>query len=143
MSTVAPTAITLAATVTATTTPTATVWSTDSHPLHIEVMRQQPYPGSPIAVERTLDPGSNYDRYVVSYQSDGYQILALMTVPTGTVPATGWPVIVFNHGYITPSQYRTTERYEAYVDTIARSGYIVFKSDYRGHGDQVRLSRSW
>jgi len=42
-------------------------------------------------------------------------------------------VIVFNHGYIPPDEYRTTERYVAYVDAIARSGYIVLRSDYRGH----------
>ena len=29
--------------------------------------------------------------------------------------------------------YRTTERYIAYVDNLARSGYIVFRIDYRGH----------
>ena len=57
-----------------------------------------------------------------------------MTVPDGPKPATGWPAIIFNHGYIPPAQYRTTERYVAYQDAIARSGYIVFKSDYRGHG---------
>jgi dipeptidyl aminopeptidase/acylaminoacyl peptidase len=56
-----------------------------------------------------------------------------MTVPNGAKPPTGWPVIVFNHGYIPPDVYRTTGRYIAYVDQIASSGYIVFKSDYRGH----------
>jgi dipeptidyl aminopeptidase/acylaminoacyl peptidase len=55
-------------------------------------------------------------------------------VPNGPKPATGWPVVIFNHGYIPPAQYRTTERYVAYVDAFARHGYIVFKSDYRGHG---------
>ncbi len=128
--TVAPTATALVATA----TPTVTLWSTDPHPLQIEVMRQQSYPGSPITFEQTLEPGANYNRYIVSYQSDGYKIYALMTIPNGTKPATGWPVIVFNHGYIPPAQYRTTERYVAYVDTIARNGYIVFKSDYRGFG---------
>ena len=57
-----------------------------------------------------------------------------MTIPTGQRPASGWPVIIFNHGFIPPALYRTTERYVAYVDAIARSGYIVFKSDYRGNG---------
>jgi hypothetical protein len=90
-----------------------TLWSTDPHPLQIEVMRQQSYPGSPITIEQTLEPGANHNQYVVSYLSDGHKIYALMTVPTGTKPATGWPVIVFNHGYITPSQYRTIERYVA------------------------------
>ena len=42
-------------------------------------------------------------------------------------------MIVFNHGYIPPSQYRTTERYVAYVDGFASNGYIVFRPDYRGH----------
>jgi alpha-beta hydrolase superfamily lysophospholipase len=74
-----------------------------------------------------------YSRYYVSYLSDGLKIYALMTVPSGEKPPTGWPVIIFNHGYIPPGVYRTTERYIAYVDLIARSGYIVFRSDYRGH----------
>jgi dipeptidyl aminopeptidase/acylaminoacyl peptidase len=56
-----------------------------------------------------------------------------MTVPDGEKPPTGWPVVIFNHGFIPPDVYRTTERYVAYVDLIARSGYIVFRSDYRGH----------
>jgi len=97
-------------------------------------MRQQTYPGSEIVIEQKLAPGANYDQYVVSYRSDGYKIRALMTVPNGPKPASGWPAIIFNHGFIPPAQYRTTERYVGYVDMIARSGYIVFKSDYRGHG---------
>jgi dipeptidyl aminopeptidase/acylaminoacyl peptidase len=98
-------------------------------------MRQQSYPGSEIVISQTLAPGSNYKRYIASYQSEGLKINALLTVPNGPKPATGWPVIIFNHGYIPPAQYRTTERYVAYVDAFARNGYIVFKSDYRGHGN--------
>jgi len=98
-------------------------------------MRQQTYPGSEITIEETLQPGANYDRYIVSYLSEGFRIYALLTVPRGRVPENGWPVILFNHGYIPPEQYRTTERYVAYVDAIARQGYIVLRSDYRGHGN--------
>jgi dipeptidyl aminopeptidase/acylaminoacyl peptidase len=101
----------------------------------IEQMRQQTYPGSEITIEETLEPGPNYDRYLASYLSEGYKIYALLTVPQGEPPPTGWPAIVFNHGYIPPAQYRTTERYVAYVDGFARNGYIVFRSDYRGHGN--------
>jgi dipeptidyl aminopeptidase/acylaminoacyl peptidase len=97
-------------------------------------MRGQEYPGSEIVIEKKLDAGSNYQRYLASYQSEGLKIYALLTVPNGPKPATGWPVIVFNHGYIPPAEYRTTGRpYSGYVDAIARRGYIVFKSDYRGH----------
>jgi dipeptidyl aminopeptidase/acylaminoacyl peptidase len=101
----------------------------------IEQMRQADYPGSAITIEQTLDPGVNYDRYLVSYRSEGLKIYALLTIPQGEQPATGWPAIIFNHGYIPPAQYRTTERYVNYVAGFAKNGYIVFRPDYRGHGD--------
>jgi uncharacterized protein len=103
------------------------------NPLQIDAMRAREYPGSDIVIEQVLDPGVNYNRYYVSYLSEGLKIYALMTVPIGEKPSTGWPVIIFNHGFIPPDIYRTTERYIAYVDLIARSGYIVIRSDYRGH----------
>lgn len=106
----------------------------EMHPLMIERMRAQSYPGSDIVIEQTLAAGVNYSRYIASYLSEGNKIYALLTVPQGQPPATGWPVVIFNHGYIPPEQYRTTERYIAYVDAFARNGYLVFRSDYRGHG---------
>ncbi len=119
------------ATATATTTPTST--PTPIHPLSIEYLRQQDYSGSELVIEETLAPGSNYDRYYASYYSEGLKQYGLLTVPRGAKPESGWPVIIFNHGYIPPAQYRTTERYVAYVDGFASSGYIVFRPDYRGH----------
>jgi dipeptidyl aminopeptidase/acylaminoacyl peptidase len=107
--------------------------SDSAHPLQIDAMRAREYPGSDIVIERVLDTGSNYNRYYVSYLSDGLKIYSLMTVPNGQMPPGGWPSVIFNHGYIPPDVYRTTERYLSYVDQIASSGYIVFKSDYRGH----------
>ena len=105
------------------------------HPLSIDYLRNREFPGSEIIIEETLANGANYFRYIASYQSDGLKINALLTVPFGDPPESGWPSIVFNHGYIPPDQYRTTERYVAYVDGFARNGYIVFRSDYRGHAD--------
>ncbi|MCC6455714.1 MAG: alpha/beta fold hydrolase [Caldilineaceae bacterium] len=107
----------------------------DPHPLSIEYLREQEYPGSPITIEQTLTAGSSYNRYLVSYQSEGLKIYAYMTVPFGTKPATGWPVIIFNHGYIPPTVYRPTERYIAYQHAFAANGYIVLRPDYRGHAD--------
>lgn len=121
------------ATPTATPTPRPTIDPDAPNPLEIEVMREQEYPGSDIVVEQTLAPGVNYQRYYVSYLSEGNKIYALMTVPNGVIPESGWPVVIFNHGYIQPDVYRTTERYIAYVDGFARNGYMVFRSDYRGH----------
>ena len=105
-----------------------------AHWLSIQALRQRSYEGSDFVIEEVLDAGSHYDRYVVSYLSDGLKLYAMLTVPQGDPPPTGWPVIIFNHGYIQPDLYRTTERYVAYVDAFASSGYLVVKPDYRGHG---------
>jgi dipeptidyl aminopeptidase/acylaminoacyl peptidase len=113
------------------------------HPLSIQALKDGEFPGSDIVVEQTLDSGSNYQRYIVSYKSEGLKIYALLTVPNGEKPKTGWPVIIFNHGYIPPTQYVTTERYIAYTDAFSRNGYIVFRSDYRGHGNSEGQANSY
>lgn len=136
--TVAEVTLAPSATPTASATPTPASTPTPTplprHPLEIEMMRATTYPGGELVFEETLSPGSNYSRYIVSYPSEGLKIYAYMTVPEGDPSDTGWPVIIFNHGYIPPDVYRSTERYVAYVDGFARHGYIVFRSDYRGHG---------
>lgn len=104
-------------------------------PLSIETMRGKTYSGSDITIGQTLPDGSNYHRYIVSYQSDGLKIFGLLTVPIGQKPEKGWPVIIFNHGYISPTQYSTENSYSSFVDEFAQAGYIVFKPDYRGNGN--------
>jgi len=103
--------------------------------LTIAALRQREIEGSPITIEQTLDSGVNYARYIASYRSEGNKIYGLLTVPFGDPPAGGFKAIVFNHGYIPPTLYRTTERYVAYVDGLARSGFVVFKIDLRGFGE--------
>lgn len=104
------------------------------NPLTITAMRKKDYPGSNLVIEQTLSDEYNSHQYIASYKSEGLKIYGLLTVPIGQMPKNGWPVIIFNHGYIPPTQYRTTERYVAYVGGFASAGYIVFKPDYRGNG---------
>lgn len=78
---------------------------------------------------------ATYNSYLTSYDSDGLQINGLLTKPNGQVPIGGWPAIVFVHGFIPPDQYRTEAKYEAYVDYLAKSGFVVFKIDLRGHDE--------
>lgn len=105
------------------------------HPLSIESLRKGDYPGSDLVIEQTLTPGTNYQRHIVSYKSEGLKIYALLTVPNGEAPQGGWPAIVFNHGYIPPAEYKTTEKYIAYTDGFSRNGYVLLRPDYRGHGN--------
>ncbi len=103
-------------------------------PLTIEAMRQKSYPGSEIQIEETLNPGVNYNRYIASYKSDGLTIYGLLTIPTAATPSGGFPAINFIHGHLDEASYTPTERYVQYQDAFARSGYVTFKPDLRGHG---------
>ncbi len=102
--------------------------------LTIEYLRGLNITGSEITFEQELQQTFYYHQHLVSYLSEGYKIYGLLTIPVGEPPAGGYKAVVFNHGYIPPAAYRTTERYTAYVDYLARSGFVVFKIDYRGHG---------
>lgn len=77
---------------------------------------------------------SSYTAYLTSYTSDGLSVNGLLTRPRGTEPEGGWPAVLFIHGYIPPSQYRTESNYYDYVDYLAQNGFVVFKIDLRGHG---------
>ncbi len=79
----------------------------------------------------------NYTSYLTSYLSDGNRINGLLTIPKSAGPH---PAIVFVHGYIAPSIYKTTEKYIEYVDYLARNGFVVFKIDLRGHGNSEGLA---
>lgn len=78
---------------------------------------------------------SNYASYLTSYLSDGLKINALLTIPKGEKPEKGWPAIVFVHGYIPPTQYQTLSRYVDHVDYLANNGFVVLKTDLRGHNN--------
>lgn len=103
-------------------------------PMTIPGIRQTVIETEALKVIEKLPAGSNYSRSLAEYRVNGLRIQALLTVPTANPPEGGYPAIVFLHGYIPPSQYQTTERYVAYVDALARSGFVVLKIDYRGHG---------
>jgi dipeptidyl aminopeptidase/acylaminoacyl peptidase len=101
--------------------------------LTIPYLQDQQFNGSQITVEQTLNNGSNYSRQIASYQSEGLKINGLLTKPNTTMPVGGYPAIVFLHGYIPPNQYVGTQKYVAYVDYLAKNGFVVYQIDYRGH----------
>lgn len=106
-------------------------------PLAIQSLRQRSYPGSNLKREQQLPDGTNYHQSIVSYQSDGLTIYALLTTPIGQKPQNGWPAILFNHGYIPPSEYQTAPtsgQYTSYITALASQGFVILKPDYRGNG---------
>ena len=60
--------------------------------------------------------------------------------PKGRGP---FPAIVLNHGYIEPSIYVTGQGLAREQDALARAGFVVLHTDYRGHAasDPVAAGR--
>lgn len=103
--------------------------------ISVDYLRSLEIDSVEVEIEEELSSGSNYKRYRASYMSDENKIYGLLTVPNEGPPENGYSAIVFNHGYVPPSQYVTTEKYVSYVDYLARNGFVVFKIDLRGHGE--------
>jgi pimeloyl-ACP methyl ester carboxylesterase len=82
---------------------------------------------------------------VVSFSVDGLHQFALILEPTGAAPASGWPVLLMNHGHHpNPAQYgrvasgktdRPGDYYRALPMAFARQGFMVVVPDFRGHND--------
>jgi len=116
--------------------PTATEVVFDvGNDITIPYLRGLEITGSQITFEEELTPTFFYQQHLVSYISEGNKIYGLLTIPNSEMPESGFKAVVFNHGYIPPADYNTTERYVAYLDYLARNGFVVFKIDYRGHGE--------
>lgn len=110
--------------------------------LKVSEIRRQQYPGGKLIIEKQLNDGDNYSKFIISYPSDGLKIFALLTIPHQTVVASGlakqpqgFPLIIFNRGFVEPKEYATDRQYMRYLDYLARAGFAVFKSDYRGIGE--------
>lgn len=102
--------------------------------LTIPYLRNRTYTSSLGELIQFTD-SSTHTSYLTSYTSDGLKINGLLTQPKGEMPAGGWPAVVFLHGYIPPTLYRTENNYVAFVNAIARQGFVVFKIDLRGHDE--------
>ena len=98
--------------------------------LTIPFLRERKYQSALASLEK-ITQNPNYTSYLTSFTSDGLRINGLLTIPIGQKPVAGWSAIVFVHGYIPPKQYVTQEKYQDYVDFLARNGFVVFKIDLR------------
>jgi dipeptidyl aminopeptidase/acylaminoacyl peptidase len=98
-------------------------------------MRQMQFPGSDLVIEEALPSGENYERYIASYRSQNNKIYGLLTIPDGTIPKNGFPAVVFAHGFVPPSEYKTGAEYQQEIDMLAQHDYVVFQPDFRGHGN--------
>src|SRR3989344_859362 len=103
-----------------------------TNPYLIKSMQERSY-DSKIEIERRVRETGGFISYVVSFESDGLKQYALMNMPKGDMPGSGWPIVVVNHGYIDPEAYSVENSYINTSAYFANAGFLVIKPDYRGH----------
>ncbi len=125
---------TVTSTPTVTPTPTATPFRyalrLDPNVLSIDALRARPYGGGAIKITRVLSDGQ-YKQVLIEYTSDGLRITGMMNIPRGIGP---FPVVVLDHGYFPPAQYKSGDGTMPSADVFARNGYLTIASDYRCYG---------
>lgn len=98
--------------------------------LSLPTLMRREYDAGPIRRTRlVLDTGA-YRRFEATYRSGRVTVSGILIVPRGRGP---FPGIVLNHGYIDPAVYVTGQGLAREQDALARAGFVVFHTDYRGH----------
>ena len=100
------------------------------HPISMQALINKKYDGRNLKLGRLLADYGAYKRYMITYRGDGLTISGVMNVPDGKGP---FPVLVLNHGYIDPDTYFPGQGMPREHDYLARHGYVVLHTDYRGH----------
>ncbi|MCB9808460.1 alpha/beta fold hydrolase [Candidatus Peribacteria bacterium] len=87
--------------------------------------------GSNLELTEVLADNTAYTRYEIRYKSNGLSISGILNIPKGRGP---FPLIILNHGYIDPAVYTVGRGLKREQDYLARHGFAVLHTDYRGHG---------
>jgi dipeptidyl aminopeptidase/acylaminoacyl peptidase len=79
-----------------------------------------------------------YESHRVTYRSGDLTISGVLNVPDGEGP---FPAVVLAHGHIEPAFYTTGQGMNRELDYLAREGFVVLHTDYRGHAESDGVGR--
>lgn len=128
----------------ATPTPSATPTLPTGARVSLPTLMREEFDGGPVRRLRRQVVTDAYERWEVTYPAGDTTVSGVLLRPTGRGP---FPALVLNHGYIEPSVYVTGQGLAREQDRLAREGYVVLHTDYRGHaasdpaGDLERETR--
>jgi len=112
-------------------------------PVSLAALMRQRLTGGRVRILRETGSTDAYRRWEISYPSGRATITGVLLRPRGSGP---FPGLVFAHGHIDPSIYVTGQGLRREQDRMAREGYVVLHTDYRGHAgssgsreDETRL----
>ncbi len=99
-------------------------------PVSLMAMAAKAFDGRDLKIGKVLASNAAYTRYYITYMSGTLKVSGIMNVPKGKGP---FPLLVLNHGHIDPKIYTNGRGLKREQDYLARHGYVVLHTDYRGH----------
>jgi dipeptidyl aminopeptidase/acylaminoacyl peptidase len=93
--------------------------------------------GSGLKLSETSDDFGAYVQHTVTYKADDVTVSGVLNIPKGAGP---FPAVVLNHGHIDPDVYVTGQGMNRELDYLAREGFVVLHTDYRGHAQSDPVS---
>jgi dipeptidyl aminopeptidase/acylaminoacyl peptidase len=100
-------------------------------PFTIEGLRERKYSGGTIQIRTVLTETETFTRYYIDYPSDDLTITGIMQMPLGEGP---FPVVILNHGYISPGRYWSGADTWKAAEFLNSRGYLTISPDFRGWG---------
>ena len=98
--------------------------------LSIEHFGRMKLVGTGLTLDSVMERHEAYTKYAVSYFSNDLKITGVFLIPNAEKPH---PLLIFNHGYIAPSVYTQGRGLKREQDYMAKQGFAVLHTDYRGH----------
>ena len=123
--------------------PTVKLDENNLAPISIEGLRSGIYDAR-LSFEKNLIGTEKYKTDLWSYFSDSLKIYGLVHTPKMEVPAKGYPILIFGHGFHpepkkygvsnkTGQDWRPGDYYRGIPEAYAEKGFLVITPDYRGH----------
>jgi uncharacterized protein len=110
--------------------PTAAALPEVRDPVSLPALMREEFEGGRVRQLREVLRNDAYTRWEVTYPSGGTTVSGVLLRPAGRGP---FPAVVLNHGYIEPSVYVIGQGLMREQDALARAGFVVLHTDYRGH----------
>ena len=115
---------------TPTPTPTASALPPVRDSLSLPTLMREEFDGGRLRLGRQVLANDAYRRWEVTYPAGDLTVSGMLLRPRGRGP---FPAVVLNHGYIDPGGYVTGQGLMREQDALARAGFVVLHTDYRGH----------
>lgn len=123
--------------------------------LSIQSLRDRRY-GSKIKIEERVTSLA-HESFLTSYESDGLRVYSRFDIPASPMPAIGYPVVLFVHGWVgiddAPSlnfYYGEDNNYGEMISAYVDAGFAVLTPGWRGHGtvngipaDGIGFMQAW